>query len=113
MSGGPTRSREGSILTSPQLQPLSRDQSWPLDNFRDLHVSGSEPRIFPGLVSRTQRRDSLNQRKVGVGEREREDRKSKRSSRSVTGFDGTGTVLDEEEEQESDGDMEEAGGMDE
>lgn len=100
---------------SPQLNALSRDSSWPLENtFRDLHVSGSEPRIFPGLVSRTQRRDSLRERKNNAND---EERRKKRDSRSGSGFgfDGIGQedVLDEEEEkEESDGDMEEAGGLD-
>ncbi len=45
--------------TSPRLASLTKEASFPLDGFRDLHVSGSEPRIFPGVVSRNQRRDSL------------------------------------------------------
>lgn len=59
--------------TQPQIdgnQPISngtplmhphRETSWPVEGFADLHLSASEPRIFPGVVSRTQRRDSLRQ----------------------------------------------------
>lgn len=45
--------------SSPGLSSLSRDSSFPIEGFRDLHVSGSEPRIFPGVVSWNQRRNSL------------------------------------------------------
>lgn len=44
--------------TSPRLASLTRDSSFPV-SFQDPHVSGSEPRMFPGVVSRNQRRNSL------------------------------------------------------
>ncbi|KAA8564636.1 hypothetical protein MFRU_013g01830 [Monilinia fructicola] len=48
--------------------PLSANrgrESWGLEpGFSDLHLSGSEPRIFPGLVSRKQRRDSIRKNSV-------------------------------------------------
>jgi AMP deaminase len=59
-----------SILSSPHLKSTTRESSWPLEGFADLHLSGSEPRIFPGVVSRTQRRDSLV-RKGSVSETDR------------------------------------------
>ncbi|KAG9233325.1 hypothetical protein BJ875DRAFT_378876 [Amylocarpus encephaloides] len=50
-------------MSSPHLASIAREPSWPLESFSDLHLSGSEPRIFPGLVSRSQtltgRRDSV------------------------------------------------------
>jgi AMP deaminase len=81
--------------------------------FRDLHVSGSEPRIFPGLVSHAKRRDSLKSQ--NRGNVEGPNRHNKRGSRS--GLDGNADELreeeedDEEGERESDEDAEEAGGM--
>ena len=37
----------------------STTESWPVaEGFRDRHISASEPRIFPGVVSRHQRRAS-------------------------------------------------------
>lgn len=54
----------------------------------------------------------MNQRKASMGEKD--ERRVKKASRSGSGFDGAGEPLDEQEEEreESDGDMEEAGGMD-
>lgn len=51
------------VLSSPHLAGIGREASWPVESFGDLRLSGSEPKIFPGLVSRTQRKDSLNVRK--------------------------------------------------
>lgn len=51
--------RPNSTVTSPRIASLAKEGSWSVDRLRDLHLSGSEPRIFPGVVSRTQRRDSL------------------------------------------------------
>src|SRR6187402_941765 len=47
-------SHPNSILASPHLTGLAREGSWPVEAFSDLHLSASEPRIFPGVVSRTQ-----------------------------------------------------------
>ena len=109
-----TTSREqtynNSVITSPHLASLSRETSWPVEGFGDLHLSGSEPRIFPGIVSRTQRRDSLV-RKSSVSETDEQVG----MTRKVPKGKGKGKRMDGsvEEEQESDGDMEEAGGLDE
>lgn len=35
--------------------------SWPIDSIKDVHLSGSEPRIYPGMISRRQRTNSLRQ----------------------------------------------------
>lgn len=39
-------------------QPAS---SWPIDGMKDASLSGSEPRIYPGMISRRQRTNSLRQ----------------------------------------------------
>lgn len=106
---GPSREHitTNSAITSPHLASLTREPSWPIEGFGDLHLSASEPRIFPGIVSRTQRRDSLV-RKSSVSETDDHGsvsttRKGKSGRR---GLDGTVA----EAEEDSDGDMEEAGG---
>lgn len=95
-------------MTSPILTSLARDPSWPVEGFGDLHLSGSEPRIFPGIVSRNQRRDSLV-KKGSISETD--DHGSVGTTRNGKGKAriGGGAV----EEEDSDGDIEEAGGMDE
>lgn len=35
--------------------------SWPIDSLKDGHLSASEPRIYPGMISRRQRTNSLRQ----------------------------------------------------
>jgi len=55
------RPHSGSIAFSSQISSVAREPSWPVEGFGDLHMAGGEPRIFPGAVSRTQRRDSLRQ----------------------------------------------------
>jgi AMP deaminase len=67
-----------------------------------LHLSGSEPRIFPGVVSRTQRRDS-QVRKSSWSETDESV-----GTRTRKGTKG----MDEAVEEESDKEMEEAGGSD-
>lgn len=115
---GSPLTRPNSNLTSPHISGLTREASWPLEAFSDLHLSASEPRIFPGVVSRTQRRDSIV-RKSSMSETDDvhstgTSRKSDKGKRNAL----DGAVEEEmeegdEEEQESDGDMEEAGGRDE
>lgn len=71
-------------------------------------MSGSEPRIFPGVVSRKQRRESI--RKNSVTESDEHALMMLRRSadnKSSTGFD---TKVDETDAEKSDGEMEEAGG---
>lgn len=40
------------------VQPAA---SWPIDGMKDASLSGSEPRIYPGMISRRQRTNSLRQ----------------------------------------------------
>lgn len=117
----PTTSRDhtrnSSMVTSPKLAGLARETSWPHEGgYGDLHLSGSEPRIFPGVVSRTQRRDSKAGQAVRQGSQSETDGDGSVGKGSVgkrgrgnTGLDGG---VDEKGE-DSDGDMEEAGGGDE
>ena len=108
--------RTSSVVLSPKLAGLARETSWPVDGYGDLHLSGSEPRIFPGVVSRTQRRDSRAGQAVRQGSQSETDGDGSIGKGSVgkrgrgnAGLDGS---VDEKVE-ESDGDMEEAGGTDE
>lgn len=41
--------------------PPQSTNSWPIDSMKDGHLSGSEPRIYPGMISRRQRTNSLRQ----------------------------------------------------
>jgi AMP deaminase len=70
-----------------------------------LHLSGSEPRIFPGVVSRTQRRDVVRKGSMSESDDQVYAGHSKRNSQ--------GKSLEGAVEEESDSEMEEAGGMDE
>jgi AMP deaminase len=92
-------------MTSPLLASLAREPSWPVEGFGDLHLSGSEPKIFPGIVSRRQRRDSLRKSSMS----ETDDPGSVSTSRKGKGTKGYDGVVNEELE-DSDGEMEEAGG---
>jgi len=94
------------MLASPNLTGISRETSWPLDGFADLHLSGSEPRIFPRVVSRRQRRDAVRKGSRSEADDQAYAGHSKRNSK---GKSLEGAV----EEEESDSEMEEAGGMDE
>ncbi|KAL2066541.1 hypothetical protein VTL71DRAFT_2612 [Oculimacula yallundae] len=120
-SMGSPLTRPNSNLTSPHMSGLSREQSWPLEAFTDLHLSASEPRIFPGVVSRTQRRDSVVRKSsasetddgghsAGTGTSRKGNGNGKAGLRR--GLDGS-VEEDDEERGESDGSMEEAGGRDE
>lgn len=90
-----------SAITAPHLNQISREQSWPVEGFGDLHISASEPRIFPGLVSR---RNTVRQ---GSGS-ENDNPEFVMRARTRTTLDGT-TV--KEAEELSDSEEEEAGGM--
>ena len=37
----------------------SRDQAWPSDAMADHHLSGSDPRMFPGIFTRGHRTGSM------------------------------------------------------
>ncbi|OAA65417.1 AMP deaminase [Niveomyces insectorum RCEF 264] len=56
-----TATTPGSLLASPPV--LSREGAWSADGGRtnDPHLSGAEPRYFPGVATRSQRRNSLRQ----------------------------------------------------
>ncbi|KAH6646493.1 hypothetical protein BKA67DRAFT_584525 [Truncatella angustata] len=34
---------------------------WPTEGFKEMHLSGHEPRYFPGMMARASRRDSMRQ----------------------------------------------------
>ena len=109
--------RNSSTITSPKLAGLGRETSWPVDGYGDLHLSGSEPRIFPGIVSRTQRRDSRAGQAVRQGSQSETDGDGSVGKGSVgKARQRNSMVVDgsvDEKAGESDGEMEEAGGMDE
>ena len=115
-NSSPQASREQTLTThvsSPHLTGLNRDNSWPVEGFGDLHLSGGEPRIFPGVVSRSQRRDSVA-RKGSISETD--DYASagtpRKGKSSASGKVVDGTVKERDEEEQSDEEMEEAGGRD-
>jgi AMP deaminase len=99
-----------SAVASPPLTAVTRESSWPVEGFGDLHLSASEPRIFPGIVSRPQRRDSVRQNSTSETDDYGSVGTSKKSVKSVGKKSLDGAV---EEQPESDGEMEEAGGTDE
>lgn len=89
---------------SPHIRSPSRESSWPIEGFSDLHLSGSEPRIFPGLVSRSQRRDSVAKQNSMSETDEQFTALPLRKSNTVK-------ELPQAVEELSDNEMEEAGGM--
>lgn len=64
----------GSVCSSPLA--AKREEPWATDSMRETHLSGDEPRYFPGLVARAQRRDSVRQPPT----QETDDRDSVRSA---------------------------------
>jgi AMP deaminase len=87
------------VSQSPHIGNLSRESTWPMvEGFGDLHLSASEPRMFPGLVSK-KRSDSV--RKSSAHESDVFDGKDK-----ARGAEG------DSDEEGSDYSMEEAGGRD-
>ncbi|QSZ32868.1 hypothetical protein DSL72_002449 [Monilinia vaccinii-corymbosi] len=88
-----------SSFNSPHGANRGRESSWGLEaSFSDLHLSGSEPRIFPGLVSRKQRTDSI--RRNSIPESDENDvmiLKKSANDKSVTTLDGK---VDEESDME-------------
>ena len=79
-----------------------------MEGFGDLHLSASEPRIFPGLVSRKQRKDSV----AGKSSQEIDDFTGVRRSTSDINSANSQVEVDNNEEEASDYEMEEAGGSD-
>lgn len=49
---------DASISASP---PSASQSQWPAEGFKDPHLSGHEPRYFPGMMARASRRDSARQ----------------------------------------------------
>ena len=43
---------------SPLMASMTRQPAWPFKGLDNLHLDGSEPRIFPGIAGRNQRKDS-------------------------------------------------------
>lgn len=56
----PTSAPSPNFMSAPIVGPPSEDF---IDGMNDLHLSGSEPRIYPGMISR-QRANSLRQGSV-------------------------------------------------
>ena len=46
------------IVGSPVGASVPQEQSWPSDALADLHLSGSDPRMFPGIFTRGHRSGS-------------------------------------------------------
>lgn len=64
MGQPPTSSPAMTAQQTPQASQVgspSGGQSWHMDAMKDVHLSGSEPRIYPGMISRRQRTNSLRQ----------------------------------------------------
>jgi len=61
---------------------LSREPSFPHDGFSDLHVSCNEPKIFPGVISRSQRRGSLAKERNSFSESDDPFAAAKRTQKS-------------------------------
>jgi len=58
---GPGSAASSQILPGPSIPSTLADVAWQVDGIRDSHLSGSEPRYFPGIVTRSQRRNSTRQ----------------------------------------------------
>lgn len=101
----PSTSQISQSISSAQATGLARETSWPVEGFSDLHLSGSELRIFPGIVSRSQRKNSLI-KKNSMSETDEQPRISRKGASSLS---NRGSVDDQEL---SDDEMEEAGGRD-
>lgn len=108
-SRDPSNANTNANMTSPLLASLAREPSWPVEGFGDLHLSASEPKIFPGIVSMTQRRNSLRQSSMSETDDHGNVSNARKVKAEMKRYDGP---VDEEDEK-SDGDMEEAGGRDE
>ncbi|KAF7544768.1 hypothetical protein G7046_g9718 [Stylonectria norvegica] len=57
-TSAPGPSYQSAILGSPVAGPPSRDHGWTSDAMVDLHLSGSDPRMFPGIFTRGHRSGS-------------------------------------------------------
>jgi len=95
-----TPSKEQVSHNSPHVGSLQREATWPMtEGFGDLHLTASEPRMFPGLVSK-KRSDSVRQSSMHENDAlEKEKERGRGES-------------DSEDEGRSDYSFEEAGGRD-
>lgn len=92
MRAAPTSSPAAGSMHQPTSAPapsgpgaVQSAASWPIDSMMDASLSGSEPRIYPGMISRRQRTNSLRQ---GSGH-----------EADGTAKKGTSTGMDEVEEE--------------
>lgn len=53
---------------SPSGGQQQQQSGWALDGMKDMHLSGSEPRIYPGMISRRQRGNSLRKSSTHEGD---------------------------------------------
>ncbi|KAI0124640.1 AMP deaminase 2 [Xylariales sp. AK1849] len=60
---GPRSVLEPPISGSPK-SASHRESQWPNEGLREMHLSGHEPRYFPGMMARASRRDSMRQGSV-------------------------------------------------
>lgn len=51
----------GPAASNPSPAGVSATANWPIDGMNDLHLSSSEPRYFPGVISRRQMTNSIRQ----------------------------------------------------
>ena len=85
---------DGGSQKSPRLASLTNQTPFPLDGLRDLHVSGSEPRIFPGIVSRNQRRDSLAKERHSFSENDDVAWGNRRAQKDPASLGGDGSGVE-------------------
>jgi AMP deaminase len=104
------QTQPNSSFNSPISAAKGRETSWPIEGFSDLHLSGSEPRIFPGVVSRKQRRESI--RKNSGTESDEHALMMLRRSADNKSSATLDMKVDEADAEKSDAEMEEAGGDD-
>lgn len=61
-SVAPTQQPGAAVAPPPGPGAVQPAASWPIDGMKDASLSGSEPRIYPGMISsRRQRTNSLRQ----------------------------------------------------
>ncbi|PQE04314.1 AMP deaminase protein [Rutstroemia sp. NJR-2017a BBW] len=104
------QTQPNSSFNSPISAAKGRETSWPIEGFSDLHLSGSEPRIFPGVVSRKQRRESI--RKNSGTESDDHALMMLRRSADNKSSATLDMKVNEADAEKSDAEMEEAGGED-
>jgi hypothetical protein len=60
-SGAVFSGHQGSMVASPTSAQSMKEPTWSSESLRDLHMSGREPKMFPGVVTRRQRSNSTRQ----------------------------------------------------